>query len=79
MLNIEATTKLSQNDATKRLKDFFGGLGLKVTEESPGCFNFEGGGGFVRATVCEEKKKTKIELQTQEWEIQVKEFAGKLP
>jgi hypothetical protein len=80
MLNLEMTTKLSEKEAAKRVKAFFGegGLGLKVTEESPGCFNFEGGGGYVRATVCTEKKKTRIDLQTQEWEIQAKEFAAKL-
>jgi hypothetical protein len=81
MINLEVKTKLSQEEVVKRLKKFFGkgGLGLDITEESPQCLNFEGGGGYVTATLCLEEGKTRIDLVTQEWDHQVKEFALGLP
>jgi ribosomal protein RSM22 (predicted rRNA methylase) len=81
MLNLEVRTKLSQEEALKRLKRFFGkeGLGLDVTQEAPQCVAFEGGGGHVTATLCPEEGKIRINLVTQEWENQVKEFASGLP
>jgi hypothetical protein len=81
MINLEVKTKLSQEEIVKRLKKFFGkgGLGLDITEESPQCLNFEGGGGYVTATLCLEEGKTRIDLVTQEWDHQVKEFASGLP
>lgn len=80
MINLEVKTKLSQEEVVKRLKKFFGkgGLGLDMTEESPQCLNFEGGGGYVTATLCLEEGKTRIDLVTQEWDHQVKEFASGL-
>ena len=80
MINLEIKTKLSQEDAAKRLKSFFGkgGLGLDLDEETPGCFNFSGSGGYVNAVLCPDEGKTKIELQSQEWEHQVKTFAASI-
>jgi len=80
MINLEVNTKLSTPEACKRLKSFFGegGLGLKITEETQSCLSFEGGGGYVITTVCREGKKTKINLKSMEWEIQVKNFAASL-
>ncbi len=81
MLNLEVKTKLSIEDVTKRAKRFFGkgGLGLEVSEENPQCLSFEGGGGYVTATLCAEGDKTRVTLVTQEWDHQVKEFASSLP
>jgi len=81
MINLEVKTKLSQEEVVKRLKKFFGkgGLGLDIREETPQCLNFEGGGGYVTATLCLEGGKTRIDLVTQEWDHQVKEFASSLP
>lgn len=81
MINLEVKTKLSQDEVVKRLKKFFGkgGLGLDITEESSQCLNFEGGGGYVTATLCLEEGKTRIDLVAQEWDHQVKEFASGLP
>ena len=76
MINLEAKTGLSQEEVAKQLKKFFGkgGLGLNLTEETPQCLTFEGGGGYVTANLCLEDGKTRIHLVTQEWEIQVKKF-----
>ena len=81
MINLEAKTKLSQKDLVERLKKFFGtgGLGLKLCENAPQCLSFEGGGGYVTATIGTEEGKTRVTLVTQEWEHQVKEFAAGLP
>jgi hypothetical protein len=41
--------------------------------------NFEGGGGYVKATLCFEEGKTRLNLVTQEWDYQVKKFTSELP
>ena len=81
MLNLEVKTKLKQEEVIERLKKFFGkgGLGLNLTEEGPQCLSFEGGGGHVTATVCSEENRTRINLVTQEWDYQAKQFASSLP
>lgn len=81
MIHLEVKTKLDLNETAKRVKSFFGeeGLGLRLSEESPQCLNFEGGGGYVTATLCSEKGRTGIDLVSQEWEEQVKRFSQGLP
>ena len=81
MINLDVRTKLKQGDVIDRLKKFFGkgGLGLEITEEAPQCLSFRGGGGYVTATLCSEEDKIRVNLVTQEWEIQVKKFASSLP
>ena len=81
MTNLEVKTRLAQEDVIERLKRFFGsgGLGLNLTEEMPQCLTFEGGGGYVTATICPEEGKTRINLVTQEWDYQVTQFAEDLP
>ena len=80
MLNLERMTKLSQEEVMGQLKRFFGkeGVGLELTDETPQCVTFEGGGGYVTATVCPEGEKTRVHLVTQEWDFQVKKFASGL-
>ncbi len=81
MINLESKTKLSKKELGERLKKFFGkgGLGLEVCEDTPQCLSFEGGGGYVTATIHAEEGKTRVNLVSQEWEHQVKEFAAGLP
>ena len=81
MTNMEVKTGLKQEEVVERLKKFFGkgGLGLEISEETPQCLTFEGGGGHVTATVCPEEGRTRINLVTQEWDYQVKKFASDLP
>jgi hypothetical protein len=80
MLKLEVKTKLSQEEIMDRAKRHFGegGLGLTLKDEDPQCLTFEGGGGYVTATVCEEGSQTRVDLVTQEWDYHVKEFASKL-
>ena len=81
MLNLETKTKLSEEEVIDRVKKFFGkgGLGMDLKEESPQCLTFEGGGGYVTATICQEEGQNRIGLLTQEWEYQVKDFSARLP
>lgn len=81
MLNLEVKTKLSQEEVVDRLKAFFGkgGLGLDVAEETQQCIVFESKLGHVAADICPEEGQTRVNLKTQEWDYQVKEFASRLP
>ena len=81
MLNLEIQTPLAVKEVAERSKKFFGpgGLGLELKEETPQCITFEGGGGYVTANICTEAGKTKVNLLTQEWEKQVRNFAATLP
>jgi len=51
---------------------------MALTEEVPQCLTFEGGGGYVTATLCLDEGKTRINLVAQEWDYQVKEFVSGL-
>ena len=81
MINIEGTTKLSQEEVILSLKNYFGksGQGMEVTEEQSSCLTFSGGGGSVTATLCPEGDKTRVNLVAQEWEYQAKQFISRLP
>jgi len=80
MLTISTKSKLSGDEIIKRAVKFFGpgGYGLKVQEEGNCCATFEGGGGGVRVSVTEEKKGSTVDLESREWDFQVKEFIQKV-
>ncbi len=80
MIRLAKHTKMKPEDAIKRAIDFFGpkGYGLKEFDNGPLCAKFEGGGGMVEVTVCEEDKGASVEVVAQEWDAQAKEFMGKL-
>ncbi len=79
MLKIATKTKLSSGEVVKRAVEFFSGrYGLEVKEQSPTCAYFEGSGGGVNVTTCAEGKGTSVELESREWDYQVKEFIGKI-
>ncbi|MFL7795251.1 MAG: hypothetical protein AB8I69_24130 [Anaerolineae bacterium] len=73
-------TKKSPEEAIKAAKAYFGeeGLGLQAKEEGPCCTYFEGGGGFVRVTASKSGGRTTVDLETREWDHQVKQFMQKL-
>ena len=81
MTNLDVRTKLKQEEVIGRLKESFGkgGLGLEIKEETLQCLTFEGGGGYVTATLCPEEGRIRLNLVTQEWDYQVKKFASSLP
>jgi hypothetical protein len=77
MLKLNVSTKLKPEEVVKKALGFFGpgGYGLNVNEQSETCAYFEGGGGGVELTTCTDKKGTSVDLETREWDYQVKEFA----
>jgi hypothetical protein len=80
MLKLDCRRKRSAKEVVERIKSSFGkgGLGLHFKEETPVCLTFERGGGYVTATLCEEDSGTRVDLVTQEWDHQVKQFASPL-
>src|SRR5438034_6752038 len=76
MLKLEVKTRLPEEQVKQRIKAFFkDGWGLNITAEASDCVTFEGGGGYVTAAVCREANETRVELETREWEEQIKQFA----
>ena len=76
MLKLDVKTQLPEEEVKHRLKAFFKvDNGLNITTEAPDCLTFEGGGGYVTATICREANETRVEFETREWEEQVKKFA----
>jgi len=80
MLKLNVRTRRKPEEVVKRALEFFGpgGYGLKVTEQSDTCAYFEGGGGGIEVTAYSDGKGTSVDMETREWEYQVKEFAGKI-
>jgi len=68
-------TKLSTTEVLNRAERYFGegGLGLEVTSRNECCISLAGGGGHVTVTVTE-GDKTSIDVETREWDYQVKKF-----
>ncbi len=80
MLKLNVRTKRKPEEVVREALGFFGpgGYGLKVTEQNDTCAFFEGGGGGIAVTSCTDDKGTSVDLETREWEYQVKEFARKI-
>ncbi len=80
MLKISAKSKLKPEEVIKRAVKYFGpgGYGLKVEDKGGCCAEFEGGGGGVRVTAAEEKKGSTVDVESREWDFQVKEFLKKV-
>ena len=80
MLRLAKHTRMKPEDAIKKAIEFFGpkGHGLKVYDNGPTCARFEGAGGTVEVTSCAEDKGASVEVVSQEWDAQAKEFMGKI-
>lgn len=78
MIHITKETTRSADDILGRASDFFGsqGLGLEEKERNSCCIAFEGGGGYVSITVVEAAGKRDVDVESREWDYQVKEFLG---
>jgi len=57
--------------------EYFGKLGLKVTDRQKDTLCMEGGGGYITLTVCG-GKETDVDVITQEWNDQVKQFLQRI-
>jgi hypothetical protein len=74
-------SRLEPEAVLRRAEEFFGtgGLGLELIEGNECCRSFEGSGGHVTVSAVRcRPDKTEVNLETREWDYQVKEFMGKL-
>jgi len=80
MLRLEIQTKLSPEKAVEKAVAFFGpdGYGLEVKENYKNHAYFEGGGGGVTISTRVKGKKTAVDIVSNEWDFQVREFAEKI-
>lgn len=79
-LRLSATTKLVPEQVIERAARYFGDeFGLVIAWRSPLSARFEGGGGHVQVSAAAAPSGAEVELETMEWEIQVRQFAADLP
>ena len=78
MIHITKETTLPVDDVLERASNFFGsqGLGLEEKDRNSCCIAFDGGGGYVSITVAEAGDKRDVDVESREWDYQVKEFLG---
>ncbi len=80
MLKLEKESKHSTEEVMRKAIEYFGPKGhqLEIKERSDTRLRFEGGGGFVEIQFRFSGQTLQVELLTQEWEYQVKEFLSKI-
>ena len=80
MIRITKQTRLKSPDIILRASDFFGqnGEGLEEKERNPCCVSFEGAGGYVAVSVVDGDKHRTVDVETREFEYQVKRFLEKI-
>lgn len=75
-------TKLDPEEVYRRAEAYFGpeGNGMELAEGTPGCCaHFVTNLGFVRIDIHGGEKKTTVDLETREYDIQVRDFMRRLP
>ena len=80
MIRIAKQTRLKTEDIITRAADFFGagGEGLEEKERNPCCISFEGAGGYVAISIVDAEKNREVDIETREFEYQVKRFLEKM-
>jgi hypothetical protein len=77
-------SKLSPAEAIYAAVAHFGadGVGLQIEDKGEKCVTFTGGDGYVSVFACEPKDDSsagsELELETREWDYDVKRFMGKI-
>jgi len=82
-MRYEVLTKLSPQEAVQQAIEHFGpeGVGLEIVDQNAACLVFQGGGGHVAVTARPgdtAKPKTRIELETREWDYAVRQFMARV-
>jgi hypothetical protein len=80
MGSYRVTTRLDEQDVLTRARAFFGlgGVGLEATVSGDNCLRFMGGSGHVQVEVKRDGLQTEVDLETREWDHQVREFMHEL-
>lgn len=71
-------TKFAPDKVIDQAIEFFGKAGLTLKQQTASAVSFEGGGGHVAITADPKGKGSDVDLETREWDYQVKEFMKKL-
>jgi len=73
-------TSRSAREVLDMAESFFGpgGEGLALREREACCATFAGAGGHVTINISEEGDRTDVDLETREWDFQVKKFMERL-
>jgi len=76
MIRLTKPTRLESNDVIARASAFFGKDGEALTEKQRNvcCIAFEGSGGYVTVFVMDEDNRRTVDVETREFEYQVKRF-----
>ena len=76
MIRIAKQTRLKPEDIIVKAVKFFGKEGeqLEEKERNPCCVCFEGSGGYVSISVVDESKMRTVDVETREFEYQLKRF-----
>ncbi len=80
-MRIGVKTKLNPDEVIRRAGEFFGpgrGYGLKITDQDETHICLEGGGGTVDVLACAGDDGTTVDLVSTEWDVQIREFIGKI-
>jgi hypothetical protein len=80
VIRLGAKTRKDPVTILDQALEFFGpqGLGLEVNRRTADSVYFTGSGGFVQVTVKEEDGGTDVDIQSQEWDYDAKQFLGKI-
>lgn len=75
-LRMGTRTKDSPKEVLAKASTFFGpkGVGLNIIPQGENVLKFSGGGGFVRVTAEPITTGTEIDVQSREWNYDVKRF-----
>jgi len=78
MLKLGTETKLKPAEVVEKAVQFFGGHGLKVTNQTDTSVCFEGSGGGVEIAACAGEKGTSVDVVSREWDSQAKDFMARI-
>lgn len=79
MSHYSAEATVGSEEVLRKALVYFGpgGLGLALNQPGPCCLEFRGGGGHA-IVVRVEGTSTAVELDTQEWDLQVRKFMRRI-
>jgi hypothetical protein len=71
-------SKLDPQKVISKAIEFFTQTGLTLKQQDDRAVSFQGGGGHVAISVDPKGRGSEVDLETREWDFQVKEFMKKL-
>jgi hypothetical protein len=80
MLRISKQSRLNTDEIIDKASGYFGkgGEGLDETGRGDCCISFSGVGGYVTVTISEQTSLREVDVETREFEYQVKRFLERL-